>query len=327
MVFLGEFEEIPRQDRGCGRLAPSPTGAQHIGNARTFLIAWLDARCRRAKLLLRIEDLDTPRTKSWATDQILEDLRWCGLDWDVQVPKASERHRRYLEILAQLQRGQSIYPCTCTRSEIEHASSAPHESILDGAVYPGTCRNQSAEDASRFDHEGVRYAWRFRFAQGVRTWRDELHGPQSLDPSEKLGDFVVARNYGPTAYQLAVVADDHDQGVTRVVRGDDLIYSTYRQLAIYAAMDWTPPEFLHLPLVVGEDGRRLAKRHGDTRIASLREQKVAPERLIGYLAWSLGWIEQGSAITPRELCELLQDRPGWQSKIPTEPWIFRWQDL
>lgn len=322
-----ELNEIPCQFSGCGRLAPSPTGAQHLGNARTFLIAWLDARCRGAKLLLRIEDLDTPRTKSWATDQTLEDLRWCGLDWDVQVPKASERHSRYLEILDQLQREHLIYPCTCTRSEIEQASSAPHESILDGAAYPGTCRSQSAQDASRMDREGVRYAWRFRFPQGTWTWRDELHGSQSLERSEKLGDFVVARNYGPIAYQLAVVVDDHDQGVTRVVRGDDLMYSTYRQLAIHAAMHWSPPDYLHVPLIVGEDGRRLAKRHGDTRIAFLREQKIAPERLMGYLAWSLGWMDQGARVTPRDLCLLLAERPGWQSRLPTKPWVFRWQDL
>lgn len=309
------------------RLAPSPTGAQHVGNARTFLVAWLDARCEGAELLLRIEDLDTPRTKTWARDQIIEDLHWLGLDWDVQVPDASQRADRYEEILAVLRRDGRIYPCTCTRSEIELAASAPHESTLDGAIYPGTCRHRTADDARRFDEQGVKYAWRFRFPEGILPWHDALHGAQSLDASRCLGDFIVARNYGGAAYQLAVVVDDHDQAIRRVVRGDDLIYSTFRQLALYSALGWSPPQYLHVPLVVGSDGKRLAKRHGDTRLSTIREQNVAPKRLVGYLAWSLGLVDQHSAITPRELYELVQDRPGWQSRIPKEPWVFRIQDL
>lgn len=327
MSFLEKSLNFLRGQRPRARLAPSPTGAQHVGNARTFLVAWLDARCRDAELLLRIEDLDTPRTKPWARDQIFEDLRWLGLTWDEQVADSSQRTDRYGEILAQLRRDQRVYPCTCTRSEIEQAASAPHESVLDGTVYPGTCRDRSADVARDLESQGIRYAWRFRMPRGIQTWRDELHGFQSLDPSEQLGDFIVARSYGPAAYQLAVVVDDYDQGVTRVVRGDDLIYSTYRQFALYAALGWHPPEYLHVPLVVGTDGKRLAKRHGDTRISALREQHVAPERLVGYLAWSLDWMPQGAVATPRELCELLQARPGWQSILSRKPWVFRREDL
>ncbi|MFO0011920.1 MAG: tRNA glutamyl-Q(34) synthetase GluQRS [Planctomycetota bacterium] len=309
------------------RLAPSPTGAQHVGNARTFLVAWLDARCSGAELLLRIEDLDTPRTKSWASGQIIEDLQWLGLDWDRQVPHASQRIDRYAEILDRLRRDGCLYPCTCTRSEIEMAASAPHESVLDGAVYPGTCRARQGDSENLLNEQGTRYAWRFRVASGIRTWNDRLQGEQSLDPSQLLGDFIVGRNDSPAAYQLAVVVDDHDQGVTRVVRGDDLIYSTFRQLALCSALDWPAPEYFHVPLVVGTDGKRLAKRHGDTRLASLREQKVAPERLLGYLAWSLGWVPRGVSLTARELLDKLRAEPNWQGRIPVTPWVFRREDL
>jgi len=327
MRFLTGLDDVSPPAQGRARLAPSPTGAQHVGNARTFLVAWLDARCSGSELLLRIEDLDTPRTKSWATNQILEDLAWLGLDWDQQVPHASQRTHRYAEVLEILKQAERVYPCTCTRSEIDQASSAPHEGTLDGAVYPGTCQARRTDESLRLDEQGMKYAWRFRMPSGVQSWRDELHGPRSLDPSRELGDFVVARNYGPAAYQLAVVVDDHDQGITRVVRGDDLIYSTFRQLALYSALEWTPPNYLHVPLVVGTDGRRLAKRHGDTRLSYLREQGIAAERLIGYLAWSLGWIERGREIAPLALVEFLATRPGWRSELPREPWVFRMQDL
>lgn len=327
MSFLMGSEVAPHTVQERARLAPSPTGAQHVGNARTFLVAWQDARCRRAELLLRIEDLDTPRTKSWASEQILEDLCWLGLDWDVQVPSASQRGDRYAQVLEELKRQERVYPCTCSRSEIDQAASAPHEGALDGAVYPGTCRDRHSLEADRFDEQGIRYAWRFRMPAGMQAWRDDLHGLQSLDASRQLGDFVVARNYGPAAYQLAVVVDDHDQAVTRVVRGDDLIYSTFRQLSLYSALDWRPPDYLHVPLVVGIDGKRLAKRHGDTRLSYLREQGISPERLTGYLAWSLGWLDRGNAIAPQDLLEILDSRPGWQSRLPREPWVFRLEDL
>jgi glutamyl-tRNA synthetase len=327
MGFLTGSDDVspPRQSRA--RLAPSPTGAQHVGNARTFLVAWLDARSSGSELLLRIEDLDTPRTKTWAANQILVDLKWLGLDWDRQVPHASQRTDRYSDVLEILKQTERVYPCTCTRSEIDEAASAPHEGTLDGAVYPGTCQTRSADEARRLDEQGIKYAWRFRMPPGVQSWRDELHGVRSLEPLLALGDFVVARNYGPAAYQLAVVVDDHDQGITRVVRGDDLIYSTFRQRALVEALDWIPPNYLHVPLVVGTDGKRLAKRHGDTRLAYLCEQGIAPERLIGYLAWSLGWIERGQSITPHELVSLLATRPGWRSDLSRQPWTFRMQDL
>jgi glutamyl-tRNA synthetase len=287
----------------------------------------LDARSIGAELVLRIEDLDTPRTKSWASEQIIEDLTWLGLDWDLRAPDASQRCDRYTGILDRLRCEERIYPCVCTRSEIEASASAPHETVLDGAIYPGTCRALGGQDAALLHTLEKPFAWRFPFPPGWQSWVDLRMGPQALDPSQQLGDFIVARSYGPIAYQLAVVVDDHDQGVSRVLRGDDLVYSTFRQLALYNALGWTPPDYMHLPLVVGPDGKRLAKRHGDTRLSTLREQNVAPERLIGYLAWSLGWMPSGCSISAKELLEQLKNRSNWQRDLPTTPWVFRIEDL
>jgi glutamyl-tRNA synthetase len=305
-----------------GRLAPSPTGAQHIGNARTFLVAWLDARNRGGRLLLRVEDLDTPRTKAWATEQAVEDLQWLGLDWDAVAPMQSDRGDRYQTALSWLREREHVYPCTCSRSEIENSASAPHERMLDGAIYPGTCAHRTARDAPALESQGIRFAWRFRMPEGTSTWVDLLQGPQTLAPKQALGDFVVARNYGPTAYQLAVVVDDFDQSITHVVRGDDLVYSTYRQNALFTALGWTSPEYMHVPLVVGPDGKRLAKRHGDTRLSLLREQQVAPESLLGQLAHSLCLTPNSEPISAPELLELSLRNPDWRQRIPHAPWVY-----
>ncbi len=316
-----------------GRLAPSPTGAQHLGNARTFLVAWLLCRSQRGKLLLRIEDLDTPRTKVGATEQAIEDLQWLGLDWDESQPMTGEtsverkhdfvlqtdRTQRHREVLDQLRRAGVIYPCVCTRTEIESASSAPHESLLDGAIYPGTCSHLSVRHAERFEETGVKYAWRFRLPPGDIEWIDEIAGEQRLDASNYLGDFVVARSYGPIAYQLAVVVDDHDFGVTQVVRGNDLVYSTFRQLALYRWLGWNEPHWIHVPLVVGLDGNRLAKRHGDSRLSMYRAAGIAPETILGMLAQSLGLKETGERISPLELLGVVQGRNDWLSAIPRAP--------
>ncbi|MCU0721498.1 MAG: tRNA glutamyl-Q(34) synthetase GluQRS, partial [Pirellula sp.] len=311
-----------------GRLAPSPTGAQHIGNARTYLVAWLHARTNAGRLLLRIEDLDTPRTKTGAEALIFEDLNWLGLDWDHDLStqgfiRQSERTTRYTDVLDRLKSLELVYPCTCTRSEIEEAASAPHETFLDGTVYRGKCSTNCVADALRFDHQGLRYAWRFRFPRMQEVnWADQFAGPQSLIPSQSLGDFVVARNYGPVAYQLAVVVDDHDSGITHVARGNDLIFSTYRQLAIYDAMQWEPPTWIHLPLVVGNDGRRLAKRHGDSRLSYYRELGTKPEELLGAIARSLCLTSSNTPLNANQILGLAQASPAWLRHIPAKP--FSW---
>ncbi len=326
-----------------GRIAPSPTGAQHLGNARTYLLAWLLAQRHQGKLLLRIEDLDTPRTKSGASTLILEDLRWLGLTWDadLSLPSPTEcayviqsqRTTRYAEVLNHLKALELVYPCTCTRSEIEQSASAPHEDSnsfpppLDGTVYPGTCSERKVEDARWLDAQGATYAWRFRFPkEELFAWHDDFAGLQTLIPSRQLGDFVIARSYGPLAYQLAVVVDDHDSGINHVVRGDDLIYSTYRQLALYRAIGWEPPRWFHVPLVVGPDGKRLAKRHGDTRLVTLREQGFDVKRLIGILAVSLGLLERFREMDALELKDIVLADPEAWNRIPrhaVEIWEHR----
>jgi glutamyl-tRNA synthetase len=282
-----------------GRLAPSPTGAQHVGNARTYLVAWLAARSRGAALALRIEDIDSPRIKPGAAEQAAADLRWLGLDWDGEPVVQTPRLPFYEAALDRLRRAEAVYPCTCTRSDIAAAASAPHAEH-EGPVYPGTCAGRSAADADALAAAGRAFAWRFRVTDSP-AFTDAYVGPTHIDLNQTGGDFVVWKSAGTPAYQLAVVVDDADMGITEVVRGDDLLPSTPRQLLLYRALGWEPPRFAHVPLVVGEDGRRLAKRHGDTRLGTLRTAGVRPEALVGLLAWSCGWQERPEPTTPREL--------------------------
>ncbi len=208
---------------------------------------------------------------------------------------------RYRAVLRQLIDTGYLYPCRCTRSDIEGAQSAPHESVQDAMVYPGTCRNRTIGDAEAWEQTGQSYAWRFRVHSGIQTWRDVFCGIQSCDVQRVLGDFVVGRSNGQPAYQLAVVVDDHDMGVTEVVRGDDLIASTYRQKLLYESLGWAMPTMVHLPLVVGPDGRRLAKRHGDTRLSMLREAGIDPRWVVGFLAYQSGLQESLRPCWPSEL--------------------------
>jgi len=265
------------------RLAPSPTGALHLGNARTFLINWALARQRGWRIAMRIEDLDTPRTKADADRQALADLRWLGIDWDGQPSYQLADLSRYEKHLHDLAARRLIYPCRCTRKEIEQAQSAPHEDAHE-LRYPGTCSPPEAEPITyATDDESI--AWRLRVPDETIAFNDELHGEQSINVQQHVGDFVVATKKGLPAYQLAVVIDDAAAGVTDIVRGDDLLRSTPRQLLIYRMLGLGPePRYYHVPLVLGEDRRRLAKRHGDTRLAMYREAGVDPQRLIGLFA-------------------------------------------
>lgn len=278
------------------RLAPSPTGAQHVGNARTYLIAWLSARSQHGRVLLRIEDIDTWRNKRGAGEQALTDLRWLGLDWDGEAVVQSTRFPEHEAALRELIRQERVYPCTCTRSDIAAAASAPHAEH-EGPVYPGTCAHRTAADAATLSQP---FAWRFRVSHSP-AFVDGFLGTTHVDLSQIGGDFVVWRMDGMPAYQLAVVVDDAAMGVTEVIRGDDLVPSTPRQLLLYEALGLIPPKFAHVPLVVGPDGRRLAKRHGDTRLSALRAAGVSAEALVGLLAWSCGWQPTISPITPQEL--------------------------
>ena len=297
-----------------GRLAPSPTGAQHVGNARTYLVAWLSARARGGALKLRIEDIDSPRIKPGAAEAAMSDLRWLGLDWDGEPMVQTTRLAHYEAALESLKRQESVYPCTCTRSDIAAAASAPHAG--EEVAYPGTCAHRRVADAVALATEGKPFAWRLRVTDSP-AFTDLYAGEQHLDLAQSGGDFVVWKNAGTPAYQLAVVVDDAAMTVTEVVRGDDLIPSTPRQLLLYRALGRTPPRFAHVPLVVGEDGRRLAKRHGDTRLSALRAAGVAPEALVGLLAWSCGWREQPEPVVPRDLLPRFR-----LNAIPREPFVL-----
>jgi glutamyl-tRNA synthetase len=297
-----------------GRLAPSPTGAQHVGNARTYLIAWLAARARDGQVILRIEDIDSPRVKRGAAEEACADLHWLGLDWDEGPIVQTQRLPLYQQALERLQAQELVYPCTCTRADIERAASAPHAEH-EGPIYPGTCRGRRAADAAHL--AGRSFAWRFRMGDGSPPFHDGFHGPTQLDLRQVGGDFVVWKSEGTPAYQLAVVVDDAALGIAEVVRGDDLIPSTSRQLLLYQALALTPPRFTHVPLVVGPDGRRLAKRHGDTRLSALRAASVPPERLLGLLAWSCGWIDAPVPATARELIPRFR-----LETIPPQPFVL-----
>ncbi len=283
-----------------GRFAPSPTGELHLGLVRTALLGWLRARSQGGVFILRIEDLDGPRVVPGSTAHMLETLRWLGLDWDegpdLQGPHQpyvqAERLAGYALAIARLQAAGYAYACTCTRKEVS-LQSAPHGVSELGPVYPGTCRNGPARP-------GMPATLRFRMPDALPQFVDAIHGKvPALTPAP--GDFVLRRADGLFSYQLAVVVDDIAMQVSEVLRGDDLLSSTPWQLALYDALGAQRPAFAHVPLVLGPDGTRLAKRHGATSIAHYRKQGVRAEQIIGFLAHSAGLLGRPIAIQPSEL--------------------------
>ena len=295
-----------------GRLAPSPTGALHLGNVRTFMIAWLRARSQHGKVIMRMEDLDHPKDKPGAAAQAIEDLKWLGFDWDEEYVQ-SERKAIYAEATQALFKAGHIYPCVCSRKDVESAQSAPHSG--DQLFYPGICRDRfsSWQEAQAFKCSCSPFpvpnipspCWRFRVPDNCTvSFTDVFAGPYTQNISTTLGDFPLARDEGGAGYTLAATLDDLLMGVTEVVRGDDLLPATPAQILLAESLhnSYLLPltsslSYCHAPLVVGPDGRRLAKRHGDTRISYYREQGRSPESILGYLAASCGWCAPGDSIS------------------------------
>jgi glutamyl-tRNA synthetase len=282
-----------------GRLAPSPTGLLHLGHARSFLLAWWQIRAAGGRILLRMEDLDTERTKPGMVDAVFRDLEWLGLDWDGEVVYQSERHALYTDALTKLIAAGRAYPCTCTRKEIEEAQSAPHAGD-DGQPYPGTCFGKFPSLEAAESATGRRAAVRFRAPTGAVTFQDGFAGEFKTDVAHETGDFTIAKRDGAAAYQLAVVVDDAAQGITTVLRGDDLLPSTARQALLQDALGLPTPTWFHVPLVVDETGQRLAKRTDALSLASLRERGADPRAIVAWAASTSG-LEPGARPTPRDL--------------------------
>jgi glutamyl-tRNA synthetase len=261
-----------------GRFAPSPTGTLHLGNLRTALLAWLFARSAGAHYLVRMEDLDTGRVQPGVAEEQLADLAAIGLDWDGEVVYQSARLDLYADAIARLRAAGRVYECFCTRAEIRAAASAPHGPLPEGA-YPGTCLRLTQAELAEKRASGRPPALRVRADSERVTFTDRLLGPQE----GVVDDFVVQRNDGAPAYNLAVLVDDAAQGIGEVVRGADLVDSTPRQLFLARELGLSEPRHAHVPLVLGPDGARLAKRHGDV---TLRE--VDPTAAREWMARTLG---------------------------------------
>lgn len=277
----------------CGRFAPSPSGRMHLGNALSALLAWLSAKQKGGEVLLRIEDLDPARSKLEYAEQIMEDFRWLGLTWDRRSEDQSRRGAAYEAALSKLK--HQIYPCYCSRDQL-HAASAPHAS--DGrTIYAGTCRNLTEEQRRE---KKKTPAYRLRLPDREITVSDGLQGDFSLNLQREFGDIILRRADGVAAYQLAVVVDDGESGVTEVVRGRDLLASTPVQCYLYERLNLPVPRFYHVPMLLSPDGRRLSKRDRDLDMGYLRDL-FSPEEIIGLLGWLSGLLPKWESVAAKEL--------------------------
>ena len=270
-----------------GRLAPSPTGDMHVGNAFSALLAWSSVRARSGVVVMRMEDLDLSRVRPGSAERILEDLEWLGLDWDEGPIYQSERFSRYDAAFMELKQAGRVYPCFCSRKDVAAAASAPQEPG-DELRYPGTCRGLGSDQAvERVKRE--RHVWRFRVeAPCGPPFRDLVYGNQGGPGTPPPGDFIVRRYNGTSSYHLAVTVDDMEMGISEVVRGDDLLPSAARQILLFEALGGEPPAYGHVPLILGEDGARMSKRHRSVTVRELREAGWSSSRLIDELLELLG---------------------------------------
>ncbi|MFC4302431.1 tRNA glutamyl-Q(34) synthetase GluQRS [Cohnella boryungensis] len=313
-----------------GRFAPTPSGQLHVGNAFAALAAWLQMRQADGEFVLRIEDIDKARARPEYAERIVEDLAWMGLDWDEGPKKGgpympyvqSLREPLYEEALARLEQANRLYPCFCSRSDLASIGSAPHGLASEGAAYPGFCRRLTARERAERALRKVP-ALRFVMPTGAIEFQDGWTGRQRFEGAV-LGDFIVKRADSLFSYQLAVTVDDAAMRITDVLRGLDLLDSTPRQLALYEALGLQPPAFAHIPLLVNENGQRLAKRDQSLSLSFLRSAKIAPERLLGFLAAVAGWIERAEPIALGELIPLFRPvHPEHGHLIVTEP-LLQW---
>ncbi len=294
-----------------GRFAPSPSGRMHLGNLFAALLAWLDVRSQGGEILLRMEDLDPDRCKASYLPQLADDLRWLGLDWDLGWQPGdptycqSRRTAHYQAAFDHLARQGLVYPCYCSRKELL-AASAPHAS--DGArVYSGRCRHLTAEEAAARQAAGRAPAWRVAVPAETVSFVDGNFGPRSERLDRDCGDFILRRSDGVYAYQLAVAADDGTMGINRVVRGQDLLSSTPRQIWLLEQLGYPVPTYCHLPLLLSPDGRRLSKRDRDLDMGYLRAH-TTPEKLVGFLGYVAGLLPRPRPVSPYDLIETF----SWQ---------------
>jgi len=314
----GILEQVAaaRGDSACGRYAPSPTGELHLGNLRTALFAWLQARLMGAAFVLRMEDLDISRNREGCAGRILHDLRRLGLEWDEGPDRGGplgpysqlERGEIYQAALERLDAAGRLFPCFCSRRDIREAASAPHGAAV---VYPGTCRpadngGSAAEDET--DRRGLPPAWRFKTSHQWWRFHDCLQGIYRQHLGRDVGDFVVKRRDGIFAYQLAVVVDDALMGVTDVVRGDDLLDSTPRQIALQEALGLPTPRYWHVPVMRDQYGERLSKRNGAASLAQYCETGGTPESLVGRFARELSLRDTDEPLSAAELLSGLAKR-------------------
>ncbi|WP_243287092.1 tRNA glutamyl-Q(34) synthetase GluQRS [Geothrix terrae] len=295
-----------------GRFAPSPTGILHLGNLRTALASWLSARATGGPWLIRLEDVDGPRCRRDLGEAQLRDLAALGLVSDAPVIWQSERGAAYRAALAALHAAGRLYPCACTRRDLQLLASAPHAE--DGLrPYPGRCRDRAWEGFDR--------ALRLRLPEGPVTWEDRVLGPQADDPAALTGDPLLFRRDGCFAYHLAVVVDDGAQGVTEVVRGADLRPVTATQIRLQEALDLPRPAYAHLGLVAAPDGGRLGKRAGALGVEALAGRGVAVPEILGWLGWSLGCLDRPESCAAADLIPHF----GWarvpkgEVRVP-DPW-------
>ena len=302
---MTEPQQTPR-----GRFAPSPSGRMHLGNAWTALLAWLDIRKQNGAMVLRMEDLDPDRSRPDYAAGLLADLRWLGLDWDegpdVGGPAApycqSQRSHYYQAAFDKLLQAGLVYPCFCSRAELRLAASAPHAGDTE-VPYSGRCAALTELAVTKLRAAGRRPSYRLRVGDAAVEYSDEVYGRQKQVLRQECGDFVIRRSDGVFAYQLAVVVDDAAMGISRVLRGADLLASTPRQIYLWQLLGFQPPDFIHVPLLMGADGSRLSKRQGSLTIAALRQAGMRPEQVVGHLAAWAGLVEQPDPLRPAELID------------------------